>query len=116
MPVNSSPSKLVSIKVDSFIVAGFIGSLNVAVIIILSSTSSALAEGSVESTIGGVMSDKIPVVKFQETSSINAFPEVSSIPLVIVAVKGDEARSKFVGVKVAVRALTVTVPSTALPL
>jgi hypothetical protein len=47
------------------IVSGFIASLNVAVIVLLTATPLALAAGIVEVTVGGVVSGAGPVVNDQ---------------------------------------------------
>lgn len=90
------------------IVAEFIATLKVAVIVVGISTVESLT-GTVETTVGKA------VVKLHTVSVATAWPSVDLTPVVIVAVNVVLAASLLVGVKVAVKpsAERVTVPGTA---
>jgi hypothetical protein len=80
VPVTGVTPGPVKVKVATLIVAGFIGSLNVAETGVLTGTSVAPIVGTVETTVGA------PVVKLHTKLLGSAFPSVSVAPVVIVAV------------------------------
>jgi hypothetical protein len=73
-------------KVAAVIVAGSIASLKVAVMFPLTSTLVAVSAGSVELTVGAVVSAVAPVVKLHVLLAANALPARSLTPVVTVAV------------------------------
>jgi len=73
----------VSVIVEPVMVAAFIASLNVTVILLLTSTSTAPLDGEVESTTGAVTSS---VVKLAEKADASEFPARSLAPVVTVRV------------------------------
>jgi hypothetical protein len=83
-------------------VEGSIASLKVAVGFVLRATRVAEFAGTVELTVGGVVSGAAPVVKLQTKLLTIALPARSLAPVVIVAVKRVLAARLLVGVKVAV--------------
>jgi ABC-type dipeptide/oligopeptide/nickel transport system permease subunit len=91
------------VKFAATIVAGFIASLKVALIVAFVAMPVALAAGIVEATVGGVVSAVAPVVKLQVTAAAKAFPSASLAPVVIVAVYRVLAAKLAVGVKVATK-------------
>lgn len=91
-------------------VAGFIASLNVAVILRLMGTLIAPLTGLVEITVGIV-----PVVKLHTKLFARAVPIASVAPVLIVAVYIELGASGVAGVKVAVVPEYVTVPVTEAP-
>jgi hypothetical protein len=99
----------VKVKVAALIVAGFIGSLNVADTEVLTSTPVAPIIGTVETTVGAL------VVKLHTKLLASAFPDVSVAPVVIVAVYTVLAAKAAIGVNVAVVPEYVTVPITGTP-
>ena len=74
------------VKVAVVIVNGSIASLKVAAIPWLIGTPVAAFAGSVELTVGAVMSGVAPVAKLHTKSLANALPARSLAPVVIVAV------------------------------
>jgi hypothetical protein len=78
------------------IVAGFIGSLNVAETAVFTKTPVAEIAGIVEITVGA------PVVKVHTKFACRGLPAGSVAPVVMVAVYRVKAASEAVGVKVAV--------------
>ena len=93
-----------------------IGSLNVAVITLFRGTPIALAAGSVELTVGSVVSDA--VVNVHILFAAIALPARSFAPVVIVAVYLVLAANRvdvFVKEAVLSSGLNVTVPTTLLP-
>jgi hypothetical protein len=77
-------------------VSGFIGSLNVAETTVLTATSVAPPNGTVEITVGA------PVVKLHTKFADRALPPGSAAPVVIVPMNTELAASEAVGVNVAV--------------
>jgi len=76
----------VKVKVVLVIVAGSIASLKVAVMFVLTGTPVLVSTGTVESTVGGVVSVVVPVVKVHVKAPANALPARSLNPVVSVAV------------------------------
>ena len=97
----------VSVKVAGLIVAGSIGTLNVAEIDVLMATLVAPFTGTVETTAGGGA-----VVKVQTKLAASAAPPGSLAPVVIVAVNPVLLARTVAGVKVAVLPAYVTTPAT----
>ena len=87
----------VKVKVAASIVAGFMASLNVAAIVVLTATVVAPLTGIVEMTAGGAA-----VVKLHAKLARNARPAKSCAPVVIVAVRMVLLARTDVGVNVAV--------------
>ncbi len=79
-------SPVVTVKVAVVIVDTFIFSLNVAVIAVFTAISEALFAGFVDDTVGGVVSNACSVVKLQVKVFVIAFPALSLISVVIVAI------------------------------
>jgi hypothetical protein len=73
------------VKLVAVIVAGSIASLKVAVRFLLTTTPVAVSTGSVELTVGAVVSVAAPVVKLHVLLAANALPAKSLNPVVIVA-------------------------------
>jgi len=76
----------VKVKVAAVIVAGSIASLKVAAMFPLTTTLVAVLAGSVELTVGAVVSAVVPVVKLHVLLTANGLPARSLTPVVIVAV------------------------------
>src|SRR6185295_8082947 len=72
----------------------------------------AVSAGSVELTVGAVVSAVAPVVKLQVLLAANALPTRSVTPVVIVAVTTVLAARSLVGLKVATVPTYVTTPGT----
>jgi hypothetical protein len=87
----------VSVKVVTLIVVASIGTLNVAVTVILSATVTALFAGTVETTVGGGA-----VVNVHTKLAASGTPAGSFAPVVIVAVNKVLLARTAVGVNVAV--------------
>ena len=84
------------------IVKGFIALLKVALIVWLMATAPAPLAGTVELTVGRVVSGVAPVVKLQPKSVASALPARSLAPVVTVAVNVVRGARALAGVKVAV--------------
>jgi hypothetical protein len=97
----------VTVNVAPLIVAGFIASLNVAEIGVLTATDVAPLAGTVETTVAGGA-----VVKVHTKLAASPAPVGSFAPVVIVAVNKVLVARTAVGVKVAVVPAKVTVPAT----
>jgi len=106
-PVTGEAPGPVIVNVAALIVAGFIPSLNVAEIVVLTDTPVAPFTGIVEMTVGGGA-----VVKVQTKLVASGAPVGSFAPVVIVAVNRVLVASVVVGVNVAVVPVNVTVPAT----
>jgi hypothetical protein len=87
----------VKVNVATLIVAGFMASLNVAEIVVLTATVVAALRGIVETTMGGAA-----VVKFHTMLANSPWPARSCAPVVIVAVNTVLLARTAVGVNVAV--------------
>src|SRR6266496_5217436 len=74
----------VKVKVAAVTVAGSIGSLKVAETFVLTGTPVLVSIGSVETTVGAVVSVVAPVVKFHVKGVANALPARSLNPVVTV--------------------------------
>ena len=87
------------------IVAGFIGSLKVAVIAVLLATAVAASAGTVNVTVGRVVSGSAAVVKVHTKFVARPLPARSLAPVVTVAVNWVLSASVdgVVGVKIALR-------------
>jgi hypothetical protein len=85
------------VKVAASIVAGFMASLNVAEIVVLTATAVAPLTGIVETTVGGAA-----VVKFHTKLANSAWPTRFCAPVVIVAVNTVLLGRTAVGVNAAV--------------
>ena len=96
---------LTRVNVDPEIVAGFMSSLNVAVIAVLFATAVAPGAGTVTVTVGRVVSGSAAVVKVHTKFAARPLPARSVAPLVTVAVNWVLSASVVgvVGVKIAVR-------------
>ena len=96
-----------TVKLPALIVAGAISSLNAAVIAVFVATSAVgpgiVVTGTVDVTMGRVVSGAIPVVKVHTKLLANAMPVVSVAPVVIVAVHTVLIGKLAAGVKVATR-------------
>lgn len=77
---------LLTVKVLPVMVAGSIGSLNVAVMAVLRETPAAPLAGLTDVTEGAVASVVVPVVKVQLKGAARGVPVVSFAPVVMVAV------------------------------
>ena len=77
----------VTVTFAAVIVSGSIASLKVAAIFLFSATPVALFAGSVEVTVGAVVSAVAPVVKLQTKLLASGLPARSLAPVVIVTVK-----------------------------
>jgi len=97
----------VTVKVTPVMVAGFMASLKVAEIRVLTATAAAAFAGTVETTVGGGA-----VVKVHTKLAANPAPAGSFAPVVIVAVNKVLPARTSVGVKVAVEPAYVTTPAT----
>ena len=75
-----------SVNVAAVSVAAFIGSLNVALIGVLTGTPTAVSAGTVEVTVGAVVSGAVPVVKVHVRFIARPLPATSFEPVVTVAV------------------------------
>jgi hypothetical protein len=106
-PVTGEAPGPVIVNVAALIVAGFIPSLNVAEIVVLTDTPVAPFTGIVEMTVGGGA-----VVKVHTKLVASGAPVGSFAPVVIVAVNRVLVASVVVGVNVAVVPVNVTVPAT----
>src|ERR1700722_10401263 len=87
----------VKVNVAAVIVAGFMASLNVAEIAVLTATAVAALTGIMETTVGGAA-----VVKVHTKLAASAVPAGSIAPVVIVAVYRVLVERTAVGVNVAV--------------
>ena len=101
------------VKVTVVIVKGSIASLKVAVTALLMVTPVAALAGTVELTVGAVVSGVAPVVKVHTLLTASALPAKSLDPVVIVAVYVVLAARLLAGVKTAVTPVRVTTPETA---
>ena len=110
VPVTSVAPGPVKVNVAALIVAGFMASLNVAEIVVLTGTPVAPLTGTVETTVGAAA-----VVKVQTKLAASPAPAGSFAPVVIVAVNRVPLARTVVGVKVAVEPAKVTAPATAVP-
>lgn len=106
---------VVNVKLSTSIVAGSIASLKVITASLLIPTPLAESAGSLETTVGAVLSATVPVVKLHAFPLAKALPATSVIPVVIVALKVVLTERAAAGVKIAVRPTQVTLPETALP-
>jgi len=97
----------VTVNVVALIVAGFMASLKVAEMGVLTATPVAPLIGTVETTVGAAA-----VVKVQTKLAASPAPVRSFAPVVIVAVNTVLAASVVAGVNVAVVPPKVTVPAT----
>jgi hypothetical protein len=97
----------VKVNVAALIVAGFMGSLNVAEIVVLRATPVAPLAGTVEMTVGGGA-----VAKVHTKLAASGTPVGSFAPVVIVAVNTVLVASAVVGMNVAVVPAKVTEPAT----
>jgi hypothetical protein len=109
VPITGVAPGPVKVKVAALMVAGFIGSLNVAETSVLTGTPAAPIVGTVETTVGA------PVLKLHAKLLASAFPSVSVAPVVIVAVYAVLAANAALGVNVAVVPEYVTAPITGTP-
>src|SRR5205807_2242582 len=96
------PPGPVTLKLAVLIVKGSIASLKVALMVRLIATARSPLAGTVELTVGGVVSGVTPVVKLQRKSVAGALPARSLAPVVIVAVYAVRGARALAGVKVAV--------------
>ena len=100
------PSVLLTrVNVVPEIVAGFMSSLNVAVIAVLFATAVAAGAGTVNVTVGRVVSGKAAVVKVHTKLAARPLPARSRAPVVTVAVNWlfGARVAGVLGVKIAVR-------------
>jgi hypothetical protein len=97
----------VSLNVVALIVVASIGTLNVAVTVVLSATPTAPFKGTVETTVGGGA-----VVKVHTKLAVSGAPVGSFAPVVIVAVNKVLLARMAAGVNVAVLPEYVTAPAT----
>src|SRR5260221_14384104 len=91
----------VSVKVEALMVCGDIASLKVAWMAAVPPTPVAAGSGSVDATVGAVVSAVAPVVKVHAWPAASALPARSLAPVVMVAVNSGPAASAAVGRKVA---------------
>ena len=96
-PVTAVAPGPVSVKVVTLIVVASIGTLNVALTVVLSATLTAPFAGAVETTVGGGA-----VVKVHTKLADNGTPVGSLAPVAIVAVNRVLLARTAVGVNVAV--------------
>src|SRR5204863_6940685 len=89
-------------KLAVLIVKGSIASLKVALMARLVATPVAALAGTVELTVGAVVSGVAPVVKLQLKPVVSALPARSLAPVVTVAVYAVRGARALAGVKVAV--------------
>ena len=89
-------------KFADTIVAEFIALVKVAVMLSFMATPVATLAGTVENTVGGVVSVAEPVVNFHTIFAANASPPRAFAPVVIVAVWDWLTASGADGVKIAV--------------
>jgi hypothetical protein len=101
-----------TVNVAVLTVWAFSGLLKVAASALVIGTFVAPLTGTVETTVGGVMSGVAPVVKLHTYGATMAFPERSMIPVDIVAVSTAFGANVPIGVNVAVTPAYVTVPET----
>jgi hypothetical protein len=103
-----------TVKVVLVMVAGSIGSLNVAKTLALVAAPVAALSGSVLVTVGAVWSAVAPVVKLQVWSAASAEPEAALAPVVMVPVYAVFAARLVAGVNVELMpsAAATTVPAT----
>jgi hypothetical protein len=99
-----------NVKLAWVIVEGSIASLKVAVMFLLTTTPVAVSAGSVELTVGGVVSPVVPVVKLHVLLTAIVLPARSLTPVVIVAVYCVLAVRAGTGLKIALVLTQVTVP------
>ena len=92
----------VKVKVAVVTVRGSIASLNTAFKLLFVRTPVALGAGTVEVTVGGVVSGVAPVVKVHTKLLASALPARSLAPVVMAAVNRVLPGSGLVGIKVAV--------------
>jgi hypothetical protein len=93
----------VNVNVVAFMVAGFIAALNVATAMLLGHIPFVPSGGPTEITLGGPgWQVVLPVVKLDTISLARALPNVSTAPVVIVAMKTVFNARVLVGVKMAV--------------
>jgi hypothetical protein len=107
VPVLAVPAGHASVKLAVVRVSGSIASLKLAEISVLSATPVAPAAGTVELTVGAVVSGMAPVVKVQVKGLARALPATSLAPVVIVAVQMVLAGRMLASVKVAKLPLAV---------
>src|SRR5207245_11519916 len=91
VPVTAVPPGPVTLKLAVLIVKGSIALLKVALMVWLMATAVAAFAGTVELTVGRVVSGVAPVVKLQPSSMASALPARSLAALVTVAVDVDRA-------------------------
>src|SRR5256885_1192224 len=96
------PPGPVTLKLAVVIVNGSIASLNVGLVVWLVANAVGPLTGTVELTVGGVVSGVTPVVKLQLKSATSVLPVRLVAPVVIVAVYKVRGARKLAGVKVAV--------------
>ena len=92
----------VKVKVAVVIVKGSIALLKVALSLLLTATAVAELTGTVEATVGGVVSGVAPVVKLHTKLLAKALPARSLAPVLTVAVKSVLPAKGLVGENVAV--------------
>src|SRR5438046_288096 len=97
-----APPGPLSVKLAVLIVRGSIASLKVALMVWLIGTAVAPSAGTVELTVGLVVSGVAPVVKLQPKLAASALPARSMAPVEIVAVYAVRGARAPAGVKVAV--------------
>jgi hypothetical protein len=116
VPDTGAPSAVLArLKLVLFSVKLFIGSEKVAETDELNATPVVAFAGEVEDTVGGVVSDAAPVVKFQVKLSASGLPAMSSAAVVRVAVYCVFPARLFNGTNVAVLLFIVTTPLIAVP-
>src|ERR1041385_8667706 len=102
VPITGVTPGPTTLKLAVLIVAGSIASLKVALMAWLIATPVAALAGTVELTVGGVVSRAAPVVKLQLKPAASGLPARSLAPVLIVAVKVVRGARPLPGVKVAV--------------
>jgi hypothetical protein len=102
VPATGAAPGPVNVNVAALIVAGFIASLNVAEIAVLTATEVAPLTGTVEITVGNEEVGDGAVVKVHTKLAASARPVGSFAPVVIVAVYKVLVARTAVGVNVAV--------------
>jgi hypothetical protein len=110
---NTTVAPCFSVNVVELTVSGFKDLLKVALNALEIPTLVAPFAGTVEVTVGGVVSGAAPVVKLQTYGNAREFPARSMIPVESVAVKTEFAANALEGVNVAVTPEYPTAPVTA---
>jgi hypothetical protein len=80
------PTVVFNVNVDEVIVSGSIGSLNVAVTVVVTATFVAASAGVVETTVGAVVSGAGAVVNVETTCAASGLPETSFADVATVTV------------------------------